>query len=103
MLSPDFFDRYAGKKRKRGQENESARKFRYLLVAYSEQHGLCFWCHRPMPQPGLYHKGVARHDLMTTHEHLIPRSRGGGTTFLNTVAAHAICNQKRGNPDVGAE
>jgi hypothetical protein len=32
-----------------------------------------------------------------TVDHVLPRSRGGQTGWLNTVAAHATCNQAKGN------
>src|SRR5690606_2498662 len=37
----------------------------------------------------------SRHDL--TFDHLIPRSRGGRTTWENVVPACAPCNLKKGN------
>ena len=30
-------------------------------------------------------------------DHVLPRSRGGGNTWLNTVAACGRCNQRKGN------
>ena len=32
-----------------------------------------------------------------TMDHVIPRSRGGTTEWLNAVAAHASCNERKGN------
>jgi 5-methylcytosine-specific restriction endonuclease McrA len=32
-----------------------------------------------------------------TMDHVIPRSRGGGTDWMNAVAAHASCNERKGN------
>jgi 5-methylcytosine-specific restriction endonuclease McrA len=31
-----------------------------------------------------------------TMDHVLPRSRGGRAEWLNAVAAHAICNEKKG-------
>lgn len=33
----------------------------------------------------------------TTVDHILPRSRGGGNTWSNTVAACDRCNQRKGN------
>ena len=33
----------------------------------------------------------------TTIDHVLPRSRGGGNTWLNTVAACGGCNQRKGD------
>lgn len=33
----------------------------------------------------------------TTMDHVVPRSRGGRGEWLNAVAAHANCNEKKGN------
>jgi 5-methylcytosine-specific restriction endonuclease McrA len=33
----------------------------------------------------------------TTVDHILPRSRGGGNTWLNTVAACHGCNQRKGD------
>ena len=41
----------------------------------------------------------AREDL--TFDHLLPRSRGGHTTWINVVAACSPCNLKEGQPDAG--
>jgi 5-methylcytosine-specific restriction endonuclease McrA len=32
-----------------------------------------------------------------TMDHVQPRSRGGRTEWLNAVAAHASCNERKGN------
>ena len=33
----------------------------------------------------------------TTMDHVVPRSRGGRGEWLNAVAAHAACNEKKGS------
>jgi 5-methylcytosine-specific restriction endonuclease McrA len=33
----------------------------------------------------------------TTVDHIVPRSRGGGSTWQNLVAACASCNERKGN------
>ena len=33
----------------------------------------------------------------STIDHVLPRSRGGGNTWLNTVAACGRCNQRKGD------
>jgi 5-methylcytosine-specific restriction endonuclease McrA len=38
--------------------------------------------------------GLANADTM---DHVQPRSRGGRTEWLNAVAAHASCNERKGN------
>jgi 5-methylcytosine-specific restriction endonuclease McrA len=32
-----------------------------------------------------------------TMDHVVPRSRGGRAEWLNAVAAHAVCNERKGN------
>ena len=41
----------------------------------------------------------SRDDL--TFDHLMPRSRGGHTTWINVVAACSACNLRKGNADHG--
>jgi 5-methylcytosine-specific restriction endonuclease McrA len=36
-------------------------------------------------------------DNADTMDHVQPRSRGGRTEWLNAVAAHAACNERKGN------
>jgi 5-methylcytosine-specific restriction endonuclease McrA len=36
-------------------------------------------------------------DNADTMDHVQPRSRGGRTEWLNAVAAHASCNERKGN------
>lgn len=37
------------------------------------------------------------HENADTMDHVQPRSRGGRTEWLNAVAAHASCNERKGN------
>lgn len=48
-------------------------------------------------QPGENQRGrvVGRKDL--TIDHIIPVSRGGKSTWVNTVCACMVCNQRKGN------
>ena len=61
------------------------------------------WLYRPA---GYTRQGVLARDghrcgfcggHATTIDHLIPRSRGGEWTWLNTVAACQRCNERKGN------
>jgi 5-methylcytosine-specific restriction endonuclease McrA len=45
----------------------------------------CQYCGRPFPT----------HDL--TFDHIVPRSRGGRTTWMNVVTACSACNLTKGN------
>jgi len=69
------------------------------LVRYVAAH----WLHRPA---GWSRNGVLvrdRHTCVycgrhaTTIDHVLPRSRGGGSTWSNTVAACASCNHRKAN------
>ncbi|MFK4082932.1 HNH endonuclease [Kribbella sp. NPDC020789] len=40
-------------------------------------------------------------DNADTMDHVQPRSRGGRTEWLNAVAAHASCNERKGNRTPG--
>jgi len=61
------------------------------------------WLHRPAPysRRGVLardrHRCVYCRDHATTIDHLLPRSRGGACTWLNTVAACARCNHRKGD------
>ena len=68
------------------------------------------WMYRPA---GLTRAGVLRRDLhrcgycglrATTVDHVVPASRGGEWSWLNTVAACAPCNHRKANrtPDEAA-
>lgn len=35
--------------------------------------------------------------MSATIDHIIPMSLGGGHTYLNTQAAHMICNSRKSN------
>jgi 5-methylcytosine-specific restriction endonuclease McrA len=69
------------------------------LVRYVAAH----WLHRPA---GWSRAGVLKRDAhacaycarhATTVDHVLPQSRGGGSTWLNTVAACARCNHRKAN------
>ena len=69
------------------------------LVRYVAAH----WLHRPA---GWSRNGVLVRDRSacaycgrhaTTIDHVLPRSRGGGSTWSNTVAACASCNHRKAN------
>ncbi len=69
------------------------------LVRYVAAH----WLYRPA---GWSRAGVLVRDRSTcaycgrhatTIDHLVPQSRGGGSTWLNTVAACASCNHRKAN------
>jgi 5-methylcytosine-specific restriction endonuclease McrA len=69
------------------------------LVRYVAAH----WLHRPA---GWSRNGVLLRDRQTcaycgrhatTIDHVLPRSRGGGSTWSNTVAACASCNHRKAN------
>lgn len=48
---------------------------------FKRDRGMCLYCDKPA----------------TTIDHVIPRSRGGDTTWLNTVASCLRCNSKKGS------
>jgi 5-methylcytosine-specific restriction endonuclease McrA len=69
------------------------------LVRYVAAH----WLHRPA---GWSRSGVLVRDRHTcaycgrhgtTVDHVLPQSRGGGSSWLNTVAACAGCNHRKAN------
>ena len=49
----------------------------------------------PLPDPPQYCSATA-----TTVDHIIPRSKGGGSIWDNLVAACSPCNAKKGNKDL---
>lgn len=60
--------------------------------------GRCFWCGKKIrggPEPGPEVAPLKAN--MLTLDELIPRSRGGSQGLYNTVPAHRICNERRGN------
>ena len=63
-----------------------------MMAAFVRQHGLCYWCGKPMLTP-VECDGNARHRV--TVEHLQPSSEGGRDHRSNIVAAHAKCNNLR--------
>jgi 5-methylcytosine-specific restriction endonuclease McrA len=52
---------------------------------YHRDEYTCQYCHKPHPSSQL------------TYDHVIPRSRGGQTTWTNVVTACIRCNLKKGN------
>jgi 5-methylcytosine-specific restriction endonuclease McrA len=56
-----------------------------VLHCLREQGGLCWLCRKPL----------RRQDA--TVDHVIPKIRGGNNSRGNLVAAHAICNVKKGS------
>lgn len=52
---------------------------------YHRDNYTCQYCHKPHPSNQL------------TYDHIIPRSRGGGTSWTNVVTACVRCNLKKGN------
>lgn len=93
MTNMAMVEKYAGKKRKQGKTLRSQRNFSYRLTSFSEQHGLCFWCHKPMDQPvfGLVVGGPTE----ATCEHIVRLADGGADAYWNIVAAHKVCNNSR--------
>jgi 5-methylcytosine-specific restriction endonuclease McrA len=98
--SISLLEKYAGKKRKRGYERQEAKNFKHVKTSFSEQHGLCFWCHDPMEQPEFGFRGnaVSNSPMRATCEHIIRRVDGGKHGYWNIVAAHRICNSSRHGP-----
>jgi 5-methylcytosine-specific restriction endonuclease McrA len=63
--------------------------------AFYRQHGLCFWCKRPM-MLGSHGGNGACDPLTMTADHVRPVWDGGQTIPGNIVAACFECNQSRG-------
>lgn len=57
----------------------------YKCEALTEQKGRCLYCKSPMTA------------LKATAEHLVPKSKGGGTNFKNIKASCYDCNQTKGS------
>lgn len=60
-----------------------------IVDLFNEQCGFCCYCSGKMTLK------LGRHNTATV-EHILPRSHGGKDHF-NRAAAHASCNQERGN------
>lgn len=56
----------------------------WTVKKLKDQGGLCYWCAR-------------RVAIEPTCDHLVPLSRGGADHFENVVAAHAWCNEAKGD------
>jgi 5-methylcytosine-specific restriction endonuclease McrA len=54
-----------------------------LRTLWEEQRGLCWYCERYVPSRG------------ATRDHVVPRSRGGQTTYENLVMACRRCNSDK--------
>lgn len=68
--------------------SKSRRRLRNKL--FEQQEGRCFYC------DGEMHYASAG-PLGATLDHVIPRSDGGSTHWVNAVAAHQICNRGKGD------
>jgi 5-methylcytosine-specific restriction endonuclease McrA len=66
-----------------------------------ERDGLvCRWCQKVLQRVPRGHEGDLKH-FHATMDHVVPRSRGGETTFENIVVACHLCNQRRSNHGKG--
>lgn len=77
-----------------GKTNEFRKRLR--KDAIERQRGFCFYCGAAMILGGVRDN----HGLLATAEHLVKRSDGGSWSAGNIVAAHAVCNGRRGNRTV---
>jgi 5-methylcytosine-specific restriction endonuclease McrA len=68
---------------------------RLARKAFYRQHGLCFWCQRPMLLGSSGGNGSCD-PLTMTADHVRPVWDGGQTASGNIVAACHECNQARG-------
>ncbi|CAA7613251.1 conserved hypothetical protein [Magnetospirillum sp. LM-5] len=59
---------------------------------WEEQHGNCFFCGRPMPEPMTQRVRHRKRACAATIEHVVPRSAGGAADWSNEVAACHACN-----------
>ena len=57
---------------------------------FSRDNFTCQYCHHPYPATQL------------TYDHIVPRSRGGATTWTNVVTSCMRCNLKKGNKPLQA-
>jgi hypothetical protein len=70
----------------------------------------CYFASLKVPLAGIYRRDAARCHLcgraVARHEasrdHLVPRSRGGPTTWWNLALAHRECNSRRGDTALSA-
>lgn len=65
-------------------------------LAIERQSGRCFYCRQPMIIDGVR----LGHNLLATAEHLIKKADGGKYNQENIVAAHGLCNMRRGERTV---
>jgi 5-methylcytosine-specific restriction endonuclease McrA len=77
------------------RRNDYREARRLARRAFHRQHGLCFWCKRPMMWGHRGGNGVCD-PLTATADHVKPVWDGGQTLPGNIVAACYECNQARG-------
>jgi 5-methylcytosine-specific restriction endonuclease McrA len=77
------------------KRNDYREARRLARKAFHRQHGLCFWCKRPM-MLGSHGGNGACDPLTMTADHVQPVWDGGQTRPDNIVAACYACNQERG-------
>lgn len=61
-----------------------------LTDLFNRQSGVCAYCKQPMTLE-------LDKPLTATKDHIIPRSKGGGSSIYNLVAACHTCNQAKSN------
>lgn len=59
---------------------------------WREQHGRCFHCGRPMPDPLTQRDRHRKRTDAATIEHVLPRTLGGAAAWRNEVACCRACN-----------
>lgn len=75
-----------------GRQNKTKRK--ELERAFRRQKGKCHLCGKQMSQ------SLSKDDEMrATADHVVPKSHGGNING-NIMAAHAVCNHRRGNRSI---
>jgi HNH endonuclease len=77
------------------KRNDHQEARRLARRAFYRQHGLCFWCQRPM-MLGSHGGNGACDPLTMTADHVRALWEGGRTLPGNVVAACFECNQLRG-------
>jgi hypothetical protein len=69
----------------------------------------CYYASLKVPLPGIYLRDGGRCHLCgdrvrwadASRDHVLPRSRGGRTTWVNIRLAHRSCNSVRGDRPIG--
>jgi HNH endonuclease len=77
------------------KRNDYQQARRFARKAFHRQHGLCFWCKRPM-MLGAYGGNGSCDPLTMIADHVQPVWDGGRALPGNIVAACYECNQERG-------